>query len=140
MKSHIRELRRSDYDQQLARKMCAAFIAQQQGVALNTAFRKVLDPILDLWFSSCRVCARGLDAEPEANVHSASKPSENDSPLDKGPWGNRMDISGTVLEAVSIVRDFRNRARSQMAGGAKTKNLGETAGRQIWGDTIRLFA
>jgi hypothetical protein len=29
--------------------MCAAFIAKQQGVALNTAFRKVPDPILDLW-------------------------------------------------------------------------------------------
>lgn len=48
MKS-ISELRQSDYHQQLGRKMCAAFIAQQQGVALNTAFRKVPDSILDLW-------------------------------------------------------------------------------------------
>ena len=48
MKS-IAELRHSDYHQQLGRKMCAAFIAQQQGVALSTAFKKVPDPILDLW-------------------------------------------------------------------------------------------
>jgi hypothetical protein len=48
MKS-ITELRQSGYHQQLGRKMCAAFIAQQQGVALSTAFKKVPDPILDLW-------------------------------------------------------------------------------------------
>jgi hypothetical protein len=29
--------------------MCAAFIAQQQGVALSTALKKVPDAILDLW-------------------------------------------------------------------------------------------
>ena len=48
MKS-IAELRQSEYHQQLGRKMCAAFIAQQQGVALSTAFKKVPDPILDMW-------------------------------------------------------------------------------------------
>jgi hypothetical protein len=48
MKS-IAKLRQSDYHQQLGRKMCAAFIAQQQGIALSTAFKKVPDPILDLW-------------------------------------------------------------------------------------------
>jgi hypothetical protein len=30
--------------------MCAACIAQQQGIALETALRKVSDPIGDLWF------------------------------------------------------------------------------------------
>ena len=48
MKS-IAELRQSEYHQQLGRKMCAAFIAQQQGVGLSTAFKKVPDPILDMW-------------------------------------------------------------------------------------------
>jgi hypothetical protein len=48
MKS-IAKLRQSDYHQQLGRKMCAAYIAQQQGIALSTAFKKVPDPILDLW-------------------------------------------------------------------------------------------
>jgi hypothetical protein len=48
MKS-IAELRQSGYHQQLVRKMCAAFIAQQQGVALSTAFKKVPDPVHDLW-------------------------------------------------------------------------------------------
>jgi hypothetical protein len=29
--------------------LCAAFIAQQQGIALETAFKKVPDPIADTW-------------------------------------------------------------------------------------------
>lgn len=48
MKS-IAELRQSEYHQQLGRKMFAAFIAQQQGVVLNTAFKKAPDPILGMW-------------------------------------------------------------------------------------------
>lgn len=43
------ELRNSAYHQQLGRKMCAAFIAQQQGITLNTALGKVPDPVADLW-------------------------------------------------------------------------------------------
>ena len=39
MKS-IAELRQSEYHQELGRKMCAAFVAQQQGIALTTAFKK----------------------------------------------------------------------------------------------------
>ena len=49
MTKSITELRRSIYHQQFGRKMCAAFIAQQQGIALDTAFRKVPDPVADLW-------------------------------------------------------------------------------------------
>lgn len=29
--------------------MCAAFIAQQQGIALSTALKKIEEPIGDLW-------------------------------------------------------------------------------------------
>ena len=43
------ELRNSAYHQQLGQKMCAAFIAQQQGITFNTALRKVPEPIGDLW-------------------------------------------------------------------------------------------
>jgi hypothetical protein len=43
------ELRNSAYHQQLGRKMCAAFIAQQQGITLQTALRKVPEPVGDLW-------------------------------------------------------------------------------------------
>jgi hypothetical protein len=43
------ELRNSAYHRQLAQKMCAAFIAQQQGITLNTALGKVPEPIGDLW-------------------------------------------------------------------------------------------
>ncbi len=52
MKKSIEELRQSPYHQELARKMCAAYIAQQQGVTLDTAIKKVSDPIGDLWFWS----------------------------------------------------------------------------------------
>jgi hypothetical protein len=43
------ELRNSAYQQQLGQKMCAAFIAQQQGITLNTALGKVPQPVGDLW-------------------------------------------------------------------------------------------
>jgi hypothetical protein len=49
MTKTIEELRKSSYHQQLGRKMCAAFIAQQQGIALDTAFKKVPDPVADCW-------------------------------------------------------------------------------------------
>ena len=49
MRKTVEDLRRSPYHQQLGRKMCAAFVAQQQGIALNTALKKIPDPISDLW-------------------------------------------------------------------------------------------
>jgi hypothetical protein len=45
----IEQLRQSPYHQELARKMCAAFVAQQQGVTVNTAMKKVSEPVGDLW-------------------------------------------------------------------------------------------
>jgi hypothetical protein len=48
MKS-ITELRQSPYHQQFGRKVCAAFIAQQQGIRLETAFKKAPEPVADLW-------------------------------------------------------------------------------------------
>jgi hypothetical protein len=43
------EFRKSAYHLQFGRKLCAAFIAQQQGIALDTALKKVPDPIADVW-------------------------------------------------------------------------------------------
>ena len=48
MTKTLEELRNSSYHQQLGRKMCAAFVAQQQGIALSTAFKKTEEPIGDL--------------------------------------------------------------------------------------------
>jgi hypothetical protein len=45
----VEELRRSSYHQQLGRNVCAAFIAQQQGTKLDTAYKKIEEPIGDLW-------------------------------------------------------------------------------------------
>ena len=49
MKKAMDELRNSPYHQQFARKLCAAFLAQQQGITLGTALKKVPDPISDTW-------------------------------------------------------------------------------------------
>jgi hypothetical protein len=49
MAKTLQELRNSPYHQQLGRKMCAAFVAQQQGIALSTAFKKIEEPVGDLW-------------------------------------------------------------------------------------------
>jgi len=49
MTKTLEELRNSSYHQQLGRKMCAAFVAQQQGIALSTAFKKTAEPVGDLW-------------------------------------------------------------------------------------------
>jgi hypothetical protein len=49
MAKSIEELRDSPYHQQLGRKMCAAFIAQQQGISLGTALAKAPDAVGDLW-------------------------------------------------------------------------------------------
>ena len=49
MKTTMDELRNSPYHQQFARKLCAAFIAQQQGITLGTALKKVPEPISDTW-------------------------------------------------------------------------------------------
>ena len=49
MAKAIEELRQSSYHQELGRKMCAAFVAQQQGITLNTAIKKISTPVGDLW-------------------------------------------------------------------------------------------
>ena len=45
----IEQLRESAFHQQLGRKLCAALIAQQQGIQLNTAFNKMEEPLGDFW-------------------------------------------------------------------------------------------
>ncbi len=45
----LEELRSSDYHQELGQKMWAAFLAQQQGISLNSAAKKVEGSIGDLW-------------------------------------------------------------------------------------------
>lgn len=56
----IEELRSSGYHQQLGQKMCAAFIAQQQGITLNTALGKVPEPVGDLWLIVAEFARRGV--------------------------------------------------------------------------------
>ena len=68
MKKSLEELRQSPYHQELARKMCAAYIAQQQGVTLDTAVKKVSDPMGDLWFLVAEFARQGCTASTGMNV------------------------------------------------------------------------
>jgi hypothetical protein len=57
----IEELRPSAFHVQLGRGLCAAFIAQQQGISLSTALKKVEEPIGDLWLVLSEFARQGLD-------------------------------------------------------------------------------
>jgi hypothetical protein len=49
MGKSLEELRRSHFHQQLGQKLCAAYIAQQQGIALDSALTKAALPVGDFW-------------------------------------------------------------------------------------------
>lgn len=59
----LRELRASHYHQQLGRKLCAAFIAQQQGIRLDTAHNKIEEPVGDLWLMMAEIARVGVIPE-----------------------------------------------------------------------------
>ncbi len=65
MATKIEELRESEFHRELGQKMCAAFIAQQQGIALNTALRKTELPVGDLWLLVAEFARRGFDESAE---------------------------------------------------------------------------
>ena len=60
MAKALAELRQSPYHQELGRKMCAAFVAQQQGITLNTAMKKVPTPVGDLWLMIAEYAERAV--------------------------------------------------------------------------------
>lgn len=60
MTKTLDELRNSGYHQQLGQKMCAAFIAQQQGISLNIALRRVPEPIGDMWLIVAEFARRAV--------------------------------------------------------------------------------
>lgn len=68
MAKKIEELRESEFHQELGQKMCAAFIAQQQGIALNTAFKKTSQPVGDLWLRVAEFARQGFDEAVDAEV------------------------------------------------------------------------
>jgi hypothetical protein len=72
----VENLRRSSYHQQLGQKMCAAYIAQQQGIAIETALRKVSDPLGDLWLIIAEVARQGFEhPTPESGKQVTPPPS-----------------------------------------------------------------
>jgi hypothetical protein len=54
--------------------MCAAYIAQQQGIALDTAIKKVSDPIGDLWFLVAEFAREGCAENADLKNPAAANP------------------------------------------------------------------
>jgi hypothetical protein len=65
----IAELRSLAFHVQLGRGLCAAFIAQQQGIALSTALKKVEEPIGDLWLVLSEFARQGCLEDSIAEMH-----------------------------------------------------------------------
>jgi hypothetical protein len=59
------ELRGSEFHQQLGQKIWAAFLAQQQGISLNTALKKVEAPVCDSWLMVAEFARHAYDASVE---------------------------------------------------------------------------
>ncbi len=65
MAKRIEELRDSEFHKELGQKLCAAFIAQQQGIGLNTAFKRTSQPIGDFWLVVAEFATRSLHENVE---------------------------------------------------------------------------
>jgi hypothetical protein len=68
MSKTLEELRQSSFHQELGRKMCAAFVAQQQGVTLSTALKKVPDHVGDLWLIIADFAERTANETIESQI------------------------------------------------------------------------
>ncbi|MFL6451509.1 MAG: hypothetical protein ACJ746_28100 [Bryobacteraceae bacterium] len=68
MAKRIEKLRESEFHQELGQKMCAAFIAQQQGIALNTALKKTALPVGDLWLLLAEFARSGFAENADVEV------------------------------------------------------------------------
>ena len=73
------ELQKSSYHQQLGRKIYAAFVAQQQGIRVDSALRKVDEPMGDLWLLLAELARQGGLGET-LTVHKKDTP-EKDTPV-----------------------------------------------------------
>ena len=61
----LEDLRRSEFHQELGQKMWAAFLAQQQGISLNTALKKVEGPVCDQWLMVAEFALQAHNATVE---------------------------------------------------------------------------
>jgi hypothetical protein len=78
MSKMLEELRQSSFHQELGRKMCAAFVAQQQGVTLSTALKKVPDDVGDLWLIVADFAERTVNAAIESQFASLDVPTTSE--------------------------------------------------------------
>ncbi len=74
MSRTLEELRHSPYHQELGRKMCAAFVAQQQGITLNTAMKKISIPVGDLWLTIADYAERAAGQAMDLQFSSEGSP------------------------------------------------------------------
>jgi hypothetical protein len=78
MSKKLEELRRSSFHQELGRKMCAAFVSQQQGVTLSTALKKVPDDVGDLWLIVADFAERTVNAAIDSQFGSLNVPTTSE--------------------------------------------------------------
>ena len=74
MSKTLEELRQSSFHQELGRKMCAAFVAQQQGVTLGTALKKVPHHVGDIWLIVADFAERTVNETIESQFASLDRP------------------------------------------------------------------
>jgi hypothetical protein len=78
MSKKLEELRQSSFHQELGRKMCAAFVAQQQGVTLNSALKKVSEPVGDLWLIVADFAERSVGKAIDSQFASLDVPTTSE--------------------------------------------------------------
>jgi hypothetical protein len=78
MSKTLEELRQSSFHQELGRKMCAACVAQQQGVTLSTALKKVPDHVGDLWLIVADFAERTVNEAIESQFASLDVPTASE--------------------------------------------------------------
>jgi hypothetical protein len=66
----LEELRTSQFHHELGQKMCAAFVAQQQGIALNTALKRISEPVGDLWLLLAELARQGWAEKTDSKCFS----------------------------------------------------------------------
>jgi len=77
MPKTLEELRHSPYHRELGQKMCAAFVAQQQGITLTTAMKKVPDPVSDLWLMIAELAERAVGKAIDLRFPSEGAPQSS---------------------------------------------------------------
>ena len=150
MQKTLEELRQSSYHQELGRKMCAAFVAQQQGVTLNTAMKKISTPVGDVWLMIAEYAERAVVRRQTFSSRVRALPNPRDcSYKQRHPMESRTmtrlltvaEVSNWLAVSPSWVRDHatgRRRPAMPHIKLGKSLRFDETRVAE-WLDALRRF-